>query len=169
MYLQQCLLLLFCPHQRGNKTLVKTNPTPPHLPSHAGFLKTRTRTIKKKSIQHSPNKCADKTRVGIWICETTIVSNRTSLMPHSHGGCTLGTDPQELQLIARIPGNKGQLFSASAEWEFSVVPSNLTKASTTCSWHGCPMQTGPLARWPVLPSPSVLPHNKDKWLPLLSR
>lgn len=38
-----------------------------------------------------------------------------------------GTDLQELQLIARILGNKRQLFLASAELEFSVVSSSLTK------------------------------------------
>jgi len=48
-------------------------------------------------------------------------------MPYSHGGCTSGTDLQELQLIAKIPGNKRQLFLASAELEFSVVSSSLTR------------------------------------------
>lgn len=126
MYLQQCLLLLFCPHQRGNKTLAKTSPSPPHLPSHTGFLGTGTESV-KKSIQHSANKRADKTHVGIRSCETTSCFQLNKFNASFPRGCTLGTDPQELQLIARIPGSKGQLFSASAEWEFSVVPSNWTK------------------------------------------
>lgn len=80
-HLQPCQLLLpctcnsacsffFAPIREETKLLQKTNPTPLHLPSHTGFLKIRTETI-KKSIQHSPNKRVDKIHVSIWICETT--------------------------------------------------------------------------------------------------
>lgn len=126
MYLQQCLLLLFCLHQRGNKTLTKTNPTRPHLPSHAGFLRTRTESV-KKSIQHSANKRADKTHVGIWSCETTSCFQLNKFNASFPRGIHVGNWPTGVTADCKDPGEKGQLFSASAEWEFSVVPSNLTK------------------------------------------
>lgn len=74
-----------------------------------------------------------------------VASNWTSLMPYSHGGCMLGTDLHELQLIARIRGNTWKLFLASTKLEFSIVSSSVTKhpvkkaqpapgITTSCKW-----------------------------------
>lgn len=79
-HLQPCQLLLphtcnnacsfsFAPIREETKLLQKQTQPLPTCPPTA-FLKTRTETV-KKSIQHSPNRRADKKHVGIWICETT--------------------------------------------------------------------------------------------------
>lgn len=136
-HLQPCQLLLPCtynsacsfssaPIREERKLLQKQNQPLPTCPPTQHSLKPEPKPLKKQSSIHLTNVQTRHT-LAFGSARQQGVSNRTSLMPHSHGGCTLGTDPQELQPIARIPGNKGQLFSAAAEWEFSVVPSNLTK------------------------------------------
>lgn len=171
-HLQPCQLLLPCTcnsacsssfaHQRGNKTLAKTNPSPPHLPSHTGFLKTRTKTI-KKSIQHSANKCADKTHVGVWICETTSCFQPNKFNAWFPRGMHVGNWPTGVTADCKDPGEQTATLLSVCRMGILCSPFQFNqtscKTSTTCTWHGCPKQTRPLARWPVLPSPSVLLHN----------
>lgn len=135
-HLQPCQLLLPCtctapappllPIREETKLLQKQTQALPTCPPTQDSLKPEPKPLKNPSSIQLTN-VQTRHMLAFGSARRQVVSNRTSLMPDSHGGCTLGTDPQELQLIARIPGNKRQLFSASAEWEFSVVPSNLTK------------------------------------------
>lgn len=182
-HLQPCQLLLpctcnsacslsFAPTRAETKLLQEQTQPLPTCPPTQDSSKPEPKSL-KKSIQHSPNTRADKIHVGIWICETTSCFQLNKFNASSPWRMHVGNWPTEV--TANCKDLREQTTTLLRVCRMGILCSPFQfnqiscKASTTCSWHGCPMQMGPLARWPVLPSPSVLPLNKDKSLPLPSR
>ena len=172
--LQQCCGALpsapsLCPPSERKQNSSKTKPdTPTSLPQSIPLKKN-----KKKLIQHSSNKLADKTHVGIRICEMTSCFQPNKFNALFPWRMHVGNWPTGVTANCKDPREQTATLPSVCRTGIlcSLLQFNQTscKESTACSRHERPMQTGHFAHRPALPSPSVLPCDKDKLLPLRSR